>query len=242
MPTSLESRQAVLVVEPDRSVARQIQSCLESAGLRVPRPCANAMDALASVAHLQPDVVVMDLRLLDAPGPAYELLDTVVSRRVPVLYLINQPDQAVIERAVLEHHAAAVLVRPPADRQLVADVLAALARARRRTARLDLPARMSADEKLRLITAIVGDVPVRDEATTRRRAADAVDVVDPQGTLSARERQVVQLLANGARVSTIAVRLQVSPHTVRNHLKSVFRKLNVHGQDELFERWHEHPS
>ena len=63
--------------------------------------------------------------------------------------------------------------------------------------------------------------------------------LDPQGVLSVRERQIVELLGNGARVSTIAVRLQLSPHTVRNHLKSVFRKLNVHGQHELFERWHE---
>ena len=55
--------------------------------------------------------------------------------------------------------------------------------------------------------------------------------------LSTREREVVDLLANGARVVTIAQQLQLSPHTVRNHLKSVFRKLNLHGQHELFEYW-----
>lgn len=54
--------------------------------------------------------------------------------------------------------------------------------------------------------------------------------------LSRRERQVLGLLTNGARVSAIAMRLNISPHTVRNHLKSCFRKVGVRSQAELVER------
>lgn len=51
--------------------------------------------------------------------------------------------------------------------------------------------------------------------------------------LTRRERDVVQCLLEGDRVVSIAERLDLSPHTVRNHLKSIFRKLGVHSQAEL---------
>ena len=54
-------------------------------------------------------------------------------------------------------------------------------------------------------------------------------------TLSKREIEVVRHLASGGRVPSIARTLGLSPHTVRNHLKAAFRKLNVHSQDELIE-------
>lgn len=51
--------------------------------------------------------------------------------------------------------------------------------------------------------------------------------------LTRREQDVVQCLLEGERVVSIAERLDLSPHTVRNHLKSIFRKLGVHSQAEL---------
>lgn len=53
--------------------------------------------------------------------------------------------------------------------------------------------------------------------------------------LSPRERDVLEHLLDGHRVSTISSRLEVSEHTVRNHLKSMFRKLGVHSQPELID-------
>ena len=54
--------------------------------------------------------------------------------------------------------------------------------------------------------------------------------------LSVREREVLALLVAGDRVPSIAQSLHISPHTVRNHLKSVFRKLDVGSQSELIQR------
>jgi len=53
--------------------------------------------------------------------------------------------------------------------------------------------------------------------------------------LSGREKEVVALLLEGRRVPGIASRLTISPHTVRNHLKSIFEKLGVRSQTELVE-------
>jgi DNA-binding NarL/FixJ family response regulator len=55
--------------------------------------------------------------------------------------------------------------------------------------------------------------------------AQPADVPFPQ--LSAREREVLSLIADGIGNSEIADRLTLSPKTVRNHVYSIYRKLQV---------------
>ena len=57
--------------------------------------------------------------------------------------------------------------------------------------------------------------------------------VASRSALSRREADVFDLLVDGFRVPTIADKLCISTHTVRNHLKSMYRKLGVHSQSEL---------
>jgi len=53
--------------------------------------------------------------------------------------------------------------------------------------------------------------------------------------LSPREREILSELVAGLRVPAIASKLFISPHTVRNHLKSMYRKLDVPDQAALIE-------
>jgi DNA-binding CsgD family transcriptional regulator len=55
-------------------------------------------------------------------------------------------------------------------------------------------------------------------------------------SLSPREREIVELLLQGLRVPSIAARLYLSHHTVRNHLRTIFAKCEVRSQRELVER------
>ena len=55
--------------------------------------------------------------------------------------------------------------------------------------------------------------------------------------LTKREEDVLLLLLDGRRVSSIARSLYLSEHTVRNHLKAIFRKLGAHSQTELLDRF-----
>ncbi|CAI8699346.1 LuxR family transcriptional regulator, maltose regulon positive regulatory protein [Pseudomonas sp. IT-P74] len=50
--------------------------------------------------------------------------------------------------------------------------------------------------------------------------------------LTEREHQVLRLLAQGRQVSAIALGLQLSGHTVKAHLRNIYRKLGAHGQVE----------
>ncbi len=60
-----------------------------------------------------------------------------------------------------------------------------------------------------------------------------VETVALPDSFSRREREVCELLLAGHRVSTIASTLFLSPHTVRNHLRSIFIKTGVTSQAEL---------
>ncbi len=73
-------------------------------------------------------------------------------------------------------------------------------------------------------------------ALASRRPKPAVQA-DPPGlaSLSAREREIVQQLLSHKRAPAIASSLFISQHTVRNHLKKIFAKLNVRSQQELLD-------
>lgn len=65
--------------------------------------------------------------------------------------------------------------------------------------------------------------------------ASSLPPVEGLGTLSAREREVLEQLLGHRRAPAIAKALFISQHTVRNHLKSIFAKLNVSSQQELLD-------
>ena len=53
-----------------------------------------------------------------------------------------------------------------------------------------------------------------------------------EATLSAREAEVLQLLANGLRTIDVAVALNISRHTAADHVKAIYRKLNISSRAE----------
>ena len=69
-----------------------------------------------------------------------------------------------------------------------------------------------------------------------RGAAYPTALVDRLRLVSPREWEVLERLRTGLRVATIARELTISPNTVRNHLKSIYRKLGVRSQTELLEQ------
>jgi len=52
--------------------------------------------------------------------------------------------------------------------------------------------------------------------------------------LTARELQVSDLITNGLSYTEIGEELALSPHTVKTHYRSIYRKLGIHSRRELF--------
>ncbi len=74
------------------------------------------------------------------------------------------------------------------------------------------------------------------------KAQSSVSGGDPSPrwrSLSPRESEVAQLAERGLRTKAIAAELNISPNTARNHLKAIFRKLNVRSQVELMAARHD---
>ncbi len=73
------------------------------------------------------------------------------------------------------------------------------------------------------------------------RPADIAAVAALAYGLSARESELVLALARGDSTVQLAERLYISPHTVRDHLKSIFDKTGVSSRNELVARlFHDH--
>ena len=58
-------------------------------------------------------------------------------------------------------------------------------------------------------------------------------LADPYETLTAREREVLQLIAEGNSNEEIATRLYLSVYTVETHRKNILEKLNLHGTADI---------
>jgi DNA-binding CsgD family transcriptional regulator len=75
-------------------------------------------------------------------------------------------------------------------------------------------------------------IPQKQHAMKHMNDDKGVTVGDPSSPLTPREQEILELLAEGLRVSTMAQLLNVSPVTIRNHVQHIETKLGVHSQVE----------
>ena len=76
--------------------------------------------------------------------------------------------------------------------------------------------------------------------TSRVETARFEDLPSPCGHLTAREREVLQLLAAGLPTQKLASTLYISEATVRNHIHQIISKLGVHNRLEAVVLAHKH--
>jgi DNA-binding CsgD family transcriptional regulator len=68
------------------------------------------------------------------------------------------------------------------------------------------------------------------------KSSDVAPIIVEAYALSPRERDVVRAIARGMSSAEIAAELYLSPHTVRDYVKSVFEKVGVSSRGELVAR------
>jgi DNA-binding CsgD family transcriptional regulator len=77
---------------------------------------------------------------------------------------------------------------------------------------------------------MVGNTALVIEAA---KSSEIAPIIVQAYELTAREREITQLVSHGASTAEMAERLFLSPHTVRDHLKAIFEKLGVSSRGEL---------
>lgn len=167
-------------------------------------------EAVRIAADERPDVVVMDLHL---PG-----IDGVEATRQ---ILSDNPDVRVLVLSMFENDASVVsALRAGASGYVLKE-----------SARMDL---------LRAIEAVAAGQAVFDPAVARRVVGFvAADTKPPEPAfpnLTAREREILVLLAQGHTNEAIARKLYLSGKTVRNQVSAIFAKLGVSTRAEAIVR------
>jgi len=120
-------QQRVLIVEDERIVAFNIQQRLAKLGYDVPAVASSGQEALRLAQEIDPDLVLMDIRIegeLDGIETA-ALLNQ--QRPVPVVYLTAHSEDATLERARATHPYG-YLLKPFSEREMHATVKMAIER------------------------------------------------------------------------------------------------------------------
>jgi DNA-binding NarL/FixJ family response regulator len=243
-PPPPSDRRDVLIVEDDRTVAQFIRRCLENGGYRVTGIAASAIAALEALEQRLPALVIVDIRL-EGPTDGVELAQRIrATWGLPVVFVTGQGDDATLRRLVSTGPLGFVR-KPFDDVQLIGAVDVALFRAaEERTREQELAATRRRGEELAATTARlesrfkqIADVVGATISNGNQGEADRMrpELSAKLAALSSREREVLKLLREGQRVASIARELSVSPFTVRNHLRAVFRKIGVHSQEQVLE-------
>lgn len=223
---------AIVVVEDDPLVVRAVRQCLERGGYPAPRCASTAADGLALIAEQPPALVLMDIALagpLDGVAAAQRLRP---EQHIALVYLSAHADERTLERAAATAPSGYVL-KPFERGQLLCTVRMALAR--RRSDLEEATRQERLQRGLRSLGSLVADLEADAAAARHRGAGGEV----PEGAvarlsrLTRREWEVARGLYMEGRVAALASALSLSEHTVRNHLKAIFRKLHISSQQEL---------
>ena len=174
----------------------------------------NAEEALACLAHETPDVVLLDLDLDGQSG--LTLLPALLhERRTRVLILTGERQQNILDQAVQK--GARGILRKDASAE---HVLKAIEKTH--------------EGELWLDRGTLGRVftEFRDPVSARKPDPETLR----QASLTARERRIIALVvqSQGASNKSLAQSLFISEHTLRNHLSSVYQKLDVANRLELY--------
>ncbi|MGW1150388.1 response regulator [Streptomyces rubiginosohelvolus] len=199
--TETPARTVTLVVVDDHPVVRDgLRGMFTAApGFEVLGEAADGVDALVVVGELDPDVVLMDLRMPGGGGVAAIAELTRRGARSKVLVLTTYDSDSDTLPAI-EAGATGYLLKDAPREELFAAVRAA------------------ADGRSVLSPAVASRLMTR----VRTPAADPAE-----SALSAREREVLVLVARGTTNREIAAELFISEATVKTHLTHVFAKLGA---------------
>ncbi|MEM9548359.1 MAG: response regulator transcription factor [Bacteroidota bacterium] len=87
------------------------------------------------------------------------------------------------------------------------------------------------DDLLNKITEVVnGGAPM--SSNIARQVISSFNIPTIPSPLSKRETEILRLLCNGMNYRSIATELFLSSHTVKSHVKNIYRKLHVHSRAE----------
>jgi DNA-binding NarL/FixJ family response regulator len=194
-----------ILIADDHEVARKgIRSLLEShAGWEVCAEAKDGREAVECAGRLQPDVLLLDIGMPNLNGLAAARQILAIRPEARILILTVHDSEQVV-REVLAAGAQGFLLKSDAGRDLLAAVEALQ---HRRTFFTSSVAQMMLEGYLR---------------------PDDEGEGSQQCVLTPREREVIQLVAEGKTTKEVATALSLSVKTAETHRTNLMRKLDLH--------------
>jgi two-component system, NarL family, response regulator NreC len=200
----------VLIADDHGVVRKGLRLLLEQyPELLVIGEAANGRDAVTLAATLSPQIVVMDVAMpiLNGIEAAEQILNA--NSKMGIIILTMHADESYLLRA-LNAGVKGYLLKESAEEDL-----------------------------LLAIRSVARGKPFFSRAINETLLEDYMRVLKQQGLsdsfhlLTAREKEVLQLLAEGKSNKEVATLLDVSPYTIETHRTNLMQKLNVHNTAEI---------
>lgn len=166
-------------------------------------------EAVALVSSQKPDVLVMDIGMPNLNGIEAAAQITQNHPEISVVMLSMHSDESYVLRA-LKAGAKGYLLKDSAETDLIRAV-------------------HSVAEGKSFFSPAVSKVLLDDYVRKLKRSGTE----DPYDLLTPREREVLQLVAEGKSNKDVAQLLNLSVYTVETHRSNIMEKLNLHGVPEL---------
>ena len=203
---SADSEIRVLLAE-DHALFRQgLRELLDAAGLSVIGEASDGVTAVRLTRELRPDVVVMDLNMprMDGIDATSEIMK---AEKPPVVLVLTVSTTSDDVLDAIAAGATGYLLKDAAAEELVNAV------------------RNASEGRSPLSPTIAG-------AVVRRVREQSTSTEEPENlhALSARETEILRLVAQGHDNTEIARELYLSPSTVKNHVSSILDKLDVNSR------------
>jgi DNA-binding NarL/FixJ family response regulator len=201
-----------LLVADDHEIVRTgLRSLLEAQpGWQVTAEASDGREAVEKAKELKPDVAVLDISMPSLNGleAARQMLKNDARAKIVILTAF---DSDAMIREVLDVGARGFVLKADANRDLVTAVNAVRS-------------------NKTFFTAKVAQIVLDGYLDKKPRKQDANA---PKSRLTPRQREIVQLLAEGKSSKEVAVALGLSVKTAETHRANIMRRLDCHSVSEL---------
>jgi two-component system response regulator NreC len=199
-----------IVLADDHPVVRRgMRTLLESqADFSIMGEAGDGLETVRLVERLRPDVLVLDLMMPGLSGLEVLRIARQRSPQTRTVVLSMYSSNAFIAEA-LKNGSTGYVLKGCTEENLIRSVREAAA-------------------GRRFLSPQVSEIAIDAYIAQAQPGA-----FDPHETLTAREREVLQLAAEGKTCSEIAGRLHISQRTAENHRASLMRKLGLQNQTQL---------
>ena len=195
-----------ILLADDHTIVRQGLKLILSSqpDLEVVGEAANGKEAVEQAQKLRPDIVLLDVAMPELNGIEATRRMMEENPRLRILVL-SMHKEAVYVREILKAGARGYLLKDVIDTELLNAV--------RSVAR--------------------GDGYISPAVSGALLSDYRQNITDPADLLTKREREVLQLIAEGKTNKEVATQLNLSVYTVDSHRAKVMEKLNLHSTGEL---------